>query len=276
MIWWIVLLRAAIGAGFVVTVASVAELLGPFWGGLLVSLPVSAGPAFVMLAMEQDDAFIAEGAVGGLVANAVTQVFILVIILLGPRCRWPFVLAAALGTWLLVAGLARQAHWSLMPAIALNIVTFAVFLPLVRSTLRARALHPPGKPAASGVGAAQPGGQPGGRRRWFELALRGLMVGVLVATVVTASSWMGPTMTGMAAVFPIMLTGLALVTLPRLGGTATSALFASTMRAMPGFALALIILALTARPLGAWGGLAAALAGQLGFTALLLTIHRRR
>lgn len=111
---------------------------------------------------------------------------------------------------------------------------------------------------------------------WYELPLRGLMVGALVATVVTASTWMGPTLTGMAAVFPIMLTGLALVALPRLGGMATAALYAGTMRAMPGFAIGLTVLAVTTPPLGRWPALATALGAQLVFSACLLLAHRHR
>jgi hypothetical protein len=259
VLWWVVLLRAVAGAGVVVTVSTVAELLGPFWGGLLVSLPISAGPAFVMLALEQDDAFIATGALGGLVANAATQVFILVIILLAPRWRWPWVLLVALLCWAAVAGVLRQVEWSLAWAVGLNIAVFLGFLPLTRPALR------------FGLANARPAG-----RRWFELPLRGLMVGVLVAGVVTASTWMGPTLTGMAAVFPIMLTGLALMALPRLGGPAAAALFAGTMRAMPGFAIALTVLAVTALPLGAWWGMATALVAQLGFSAVLLLLHHRR
>ncbi len=259
MIWWIVLLRAVIGAGFVVTVSTVAELLGPFWGGLLVSLPISAGPAFVMLAMEQDAAFIAAGAVGGLVANAATQTFILAVVLLAPRWRWPFVLLGAIVCWFLTVGLLRQWEWSLATAVLLNVVIIGVFVPLTRPALRA------------GLPTKRPAG-----RRWYELPLRGLMVGVLVATVVTASTWMGPTLTGMAAVFPIMLSGLALMALPRMGGVASAALFAGTMRAMPGFAIALAVLGATANHVGVWWGMATALLAQLGFSAVLLAMHRRR
>lgn len=259
MIWWIVLLRAVVGAGFVVTTSIVAELLGPFWGGLLVSLPVSAGPAFVMLGLDQDDAFIAQAGVGGLVANAITQVFIAVIVQTAPRWRAPFVFAAAVLAWFSIALIVRQFVWSPFSAVCLNILAFIIFLPLTRKALR------------TGTGAARPVG-----RRWYELPMRGVMVGVLVASVVTASSWLGATLSGMAAVFPIMLTGLALVTLPRLGGEATAALFAGIMRAMPGFGLAMLLVALTAEPLGRWAGMGTALLGQLAFSALFLLAHRTR
>lgn len=257
MFWWILLLRAGLGAAFVVAVSTVAELIGPFWGGLLVSLPISAGPAYVMLAAQHDSTFIADSAIGSLAANAVTVVFMLTIIRLAPRAPWPVALLSAVTVWFAAALLILPVPWTLASVLALNLVTFSVCLWLTRQERR------------SGVS--------GGRsspRRWYEMPARGLMVGVLVATVVTLSDWMGPAVTGMAAVFPIMLTGLALVALPRLGGTATAALFAATMRAMIGFALFLVVLHLTAETLGSWGGLAAAICAQLGFSLVLLGLRR--
>lgn len=256
MFWALLLARAAASAAFVVTITTLAEAVGPFWGGLIVALPISAGPAYVLLAMDQSDAFIAQSTVGSLAANGVTTLFILTIVKLAPRVYWAVALGSAIAVWFAAATLVRHVTWTLESAAMLNVVTFAAGIWLVRH-------------------ARQPAGPTGriGPRRWYELPLRALMVGTLVATVVTASDWMGPTMTGMAAVFPIMLTGLGLLALPRLGGEAGAALFASTMRAMPGFAIALLVLGLTAEPLGAWWGMATALAAQLLFAASLLLLH---
>ena len=55
----------------VVTATVVAEASGPFWGGLIVSLPIGAGPAYAMLALQHDAAFIAASALGSFAANAV-------------------------------------------------------------------------------------------------------------------------------------------------------------------------------------------------------------
>ena len=251
------LARAAASATFVVTVTALAEAAGPFWGGLIVSLPISAGPAYVMLGLDHTDAFIAESTIGSLAANAVTTVFILIIVKLAPRTPWPVTLGAALLAWLLAASLVRQVAWTLWSASALNVVAFAVCLWLVRRV-------PPSPPASGRAGP----------RRWYELPLRAVLVGGLVATVVTASDWMGPTVTGMAAVFPIMLTGLGILALPRLGGLAGAVLFAATLRAMPGFAIALLVLGLTAEPLGRWWGMASAIGAQLAFAACLLLWRR--
>lgn len=249
----LVLLRAAVAIVVVVGASVLAEAAGPFWGGLIVSLPISAGPAYVMLGLQHDAAFIAAGALASLAANAVSLLYMFLIIVLAPRVRWPLVLAIGLSVWFGVVWVVRQVHWDLTGVLLLNLVMFASLLWLSRAARRIDTLR--AKPTP---------------RRWFELPMRALMVGTLTASVVTASQWLGPSLTGMAAVFPIATTGLALVTLPRFGGPATAALFASTLLAMPGFAIALLMLHLTAQPFGVWWGMAAALGGQLAFAALLL------
>ena len=66
-------------------------------------------------------------------------------------------------------------------------------------------------------------------------------------------------MTGMAAVFPVAFTSFAFLVLPRAGGTVGAAIMVSALRAMPGFALALLTLHLTAVPLGVGAALAVAM-----------------
>lgn len=248
----VILLRATVAAVVVVGASMLAEMVGPFWGGLIVSLPISAGPAYVMLALQHDAAFIAAGALGSLAANAVTILYMLAIFLLAPRMRWPLTLLLGLAMWCGLIVLVRQVSWNLAGVCLLNLAVFAVALWLTRRP------PPPGAVRA------------GVRRRWFDLPLRAVLVGGLTASVVSASRWLGPSLTGMAAVFPIATTGLALVVLPRLGGTASAVLFASMLRAMPGFAIAVLVLHLTAEPLGIWRGMLTALAAQLVYSALLL------
>ncbi|HET8997258.1 MAG TPA: hypothetical protein VFN42_11375 [Acetobacteraceae bacterium] len=253
----LVLLRAAVAIVVVVGASALAEAAGPFWGGLIVSLPISAGPAYVMLGLQHDAAFIAAGALASLAANAVSLLYMFIIIVLAPRLRWPLVLAIGLAVWFAVAWVVRQVHWDLTGVLLLNLAMLGSLLWLSRSARRIDTVR--AKPTP---------------RRWFELPMRALMVGTLTASVVTASQWLGPSLTGMAAVFPIATTGLALVTLPRLGGRATAALFASTLVAMPGFAIAVLVLHLTAQPFGVWWGMVTALGAQLVFAALLLLGHR--
>lgn len=64
--------------------------------------------------------------------------------------------------------------------------------------------------------------------------------------------------------------------LPRVGGDIAAAIMVSALRAMPGFALALLTLHLAAVPLGIGAALAVALLPSLLWSALLLLTRRRR
>ena len=52
----------AVTAAFVVTASIITERSGPVIGALIATLPISAGPSYVFLALDHDAAFIAEGA----------------------------------------------------------------------------------------------------------------------------------------------------------------------------------------------------------------------
>ncbi|MDU1691076.1 MAG: hypothetical protein E6848_15910, partial [Bradyrhizobium sp.] len=65
-------LRMAIAASFVVSASMIAERTGPVIGALVATLPISAGPTYVFLALDHDAAFIAEGALTSLPINAAT------------------------------------------------------------------------------------------------------------------------------------------------------------------------------------------------------------
>lgn len=60
------LLRMAIAAAFVVSASIITERAGPVIGALVATLPVSAGPSYVFLAIDHDAAFIAQGALASL------------------------------------------------------------------------------------------------------------------------------------------------------------------------------------------------------------------
>jgi hypothetical protein len=258
MTFWLPLLLRAFSSAVVVVLASVAaEAAGPFWGGLIISLPISAGPAYVMLALQHDAAFIAGGALSSLAANAATFVLLTTIALLAPHCRRAAVMTGALAAWLGTLLLIHEVAWTVPGALLLNLALIVPAYWLTRAAART-------KPVAAGKL----------RRRWYELPMRAALVGCVVATVVTLSRVLGPTVTGMAAVFPVAFTSFAFLILPRLGGAAAAAVMASAIRAMPGFALSLLVLHLGAQAAGAqaagvWAaGVWAALAGML-LTSLL-------
>src|SRR5215470_1720523 len=83
---WLPPLVRALATGLLVASASaVAEAFGPFWGALIASLPVSAGPAYVFLAMQHGAEFVAASALSSFAANAATGLFLIVYGVLGGR-----------------------------------------------------------------------------------------------------------------------------------------------------------------------------------------------
>ncbi len=254
------LLVKAIASALIVVIASVAaEAAGPFWGGLIISLPISAGPAYVMLSLQHDAGFIAASALNSFAANAASFVLLTVIALLAPRHRRPVVIGGGIAAWLLSVLAIRAMDLSLGGAALLNVVLIVLALWLTRRAARV---------------ASQPRGAL--RRRWFELPLRAALVGLVVAGVVTASRALGPGVTGMASVFPVAFTSFAFLMLPRLGGAAAAAVMAGAVRAMPGFALSLLALSLTAEKSGAWWALLAMLATSLLWSAGMLLWRKVR
>ena len=63
-------LRMAITAAFVISASIITERSGPVIGALVATLPISAGPSYVFLALDHDAAFVAQGALASLPINA--------------------------------------------------------------------------------------------------------------------------------------------------------------------------------------------------------------
>jgi hypothetical protein len=111
--------------------------------------------------------------------------------------------------------------------------------------------------------------------RWYDLVLRAGMVAVLVGVVVTLSFRIGPTASGSLAVFPIVLSSIAIILHRRVGGPATAAVLANAVIGLGGFAVALVVLCLTAERLGSAAALTLAFAASLGCNLVLYLVRQR-
>ena len=102
MTFWIALAVKVVASALIVVLASVAaEAAGPFWGGLIITLPISSGPAYVLLSLQHDAIFIADSALSSFAANAATFVLLTVFALLAPRHRRSVVIGRGVAAWLL-------------------------------------------------------------------------------------------------------------------------------------------------------------------------------
>ncbi len=232
-------LRMAVTAAFVVSASVITERSGPVIGALVATLPISAGPSYVFLALDHDAAFTAEAALASLPINAITIFLCLTYVVLAQRRSAAVSFAGAVMVWSALAGLSRTVHWSLAGGLIANAVAYAICLPLLR-----RFRHVKMPPIT---------------RRWYDIPLRASLVATLVATVVTLSGWVGPSVSGTIALFPVVFTSMMLILHPRIGGPATAAVLANSGWGLMGLGIAIAVLHLAALRFGSVVGLSLAL-----------------
>jgi hypothetical protein len=100
------------------------------------------------------------------------------------------------------------------------------------------------------------------------------MVAALVAAVIGLSTQVGPAVTGILAVYPIVLTSLMLILHPRAGGPATAAIIAHTILGLVGFSLCCLTARLAIVPFGPTLGLSLALAVSIGVNLAFWAMRR--
>ena len=215
-------LRMAVTAAFVVSASVITERAGPVIGALVATLPISAGPSYVFLALDHDAAFIAEGALASLPINAATIFLCLTYVVLAQRRSAASVVRGAIAVWIALAALMRTVHWSLAGGLVANAIAFAICMPLLRRFRHVK--------------------MPLITRRWYDIPLRASLVATLVATVVTLSGWVGPGVSGMIALFPVVFTSMMLILHPRIGGPPTAAVIANGGWGLMGFGVAIAVL----------------------------------
>jgi hypothetical protein len=258
-IWLAALVRALIAGAVVVLASVLAELLGPAWGSLIISLPVTAGPVYVFMALEHDAAFIAGAALNGFAANAATGLFLVVYAKQARRRGLAASLGAAALAWFAAAIPISSVSWTPLTAFLLNVATFgAGFLftrPISRTTL---------VPTSTVA-----------RPRPLDLIVRAAAVALFVAAVLALSTVLGPSRTGVLAAYPLTLTSTFVILHRRVGGPAIARLASITVRGVFGFGLTLLTLHLLVQPLGATVALTSALLVSLTYSAGLLALQRR-
>ncbi len=249
------IVKMAVTAAFLLAATVTAERAGPLVGGLVATLPISAGPVYIFLALDHDAHFIAQSALGSLVTNSFNVVFALTYALLAQKRNLLISLAGAFAAWVALIWASGAVVWTLAVAVVLNIVILG-FSFWLSAPLR----HAP---------------MPRVQTRWYDLILRAAMVALLVGTVVTLSFRIGPTASGNLAVFPIVLTSIMIILHHRVGGPATAAVMANAVIGLGGFAIAVIVLNLTADRFGSPLALSLTLAVSLGCNLLLYFVRQR-
>lgn len=256
--FWAALLAKMLASAAIVVLASLAvERTGPLVGAMIATLPVSAGPAYVFLALDHDAGFLRDSAVASLPAIAATALFIAAYAGLARRHGVAASLTAALAIWLAaVLLLGRLMGDGLASG---GLAAILVILACIGACYRWRRGGPP----------------PARRKRASDVLVRAGIVMALVVAVVLAGRLAGPGAAGILAFAPVVMVSLAVILHPRIGGTAVATVLVLSLPGLLGFVAALFALALTVERLGPVPALSLALLTTLIWNGGILLVSRR-
>jgi uncharacterized membrane protein (GlpM family) len=250
-------LKMALTASIVVIISVVVERSGPFIGALIAALPTAAGAAYIILAFEHPPDFIAASAVGSAAAVATVSIFALAYSVLAQRRGLVFSLGVAMAVWFVGAAALRLVVWTPLTATLLNVVVFGITVPL---SWRYRTSGPPARFIRSP----------------YDIPLRALTAAIVVATVTTASYSIGSFVSGVFAVFPIVMACSVVILHPRVGGVASASMFAHAQIALNGLWLGFLVMHYLVAPLGVWGAYGVGLIVCIAWSGVLWLIRTRK
>jgi uncharacterized membrane protein (GlpM family) len=223
----LLIFKVGVTALVVVAISAAVEHSGPVVGGVLMGLPITAGPGYVFLAIEATPHFVAQSALFSFAIVSANMIYVAIYIVAVRHFREVATTAICLAGWLACALFVRAAPSSLWTGLGLNSVLFIASIPLIR---------------------AQP--SPLRRLRRMadrrELLLRALGAGALVAIVVTTSETVGSSITGIAMLFPVTLVTIGWIMRSRYGAEEAISVMTGALIALPGFGLSIMMLYLLA------------------------------
>lgn len=225
-----------------------STLAGRRWGarltGVLVGLPVVAGPILLITTLDHGTGFGAAAASSALLGLTSLALFAVVFAWCSRRTGWLGALAASWAACLVAdVALARLT----LPAGITFVVALATFWGASR-------VMPPD------VAGPPPSTVPS---PWWDLPARAATTAALVLAVTTASGALGPAMTGVLAPFPIASSVVAAFALAQRGSAETARLLRGLLAGLTGFAVFCLLVALLVDRLGVAAAFGIALAASV-------------
>lgn len=210
-------LKAAATACAVVIASTIAERTRPAIAAIILALPVSAGPGYLLLALQHDAQFLASASLAGLPINLSTAVLVVTYAALA-RHGVDAVSALGLGivTWLASTLALRALPTTLLWASLELIVLYPAILWATWSWR-----HGPANRLVE--------------RRWYDVPVRALLVATIVVSIVTLSDAIGPVATGSALLFPTTYFSFMLLMHRRLGGDFVASAMIQSLFMLIGF-----------------------------------------
>jgi hypothetical protein len=256
LFWQGLALKIAMTVFIVVAASIIVERSGPFIGAMIASLPTAGGAAMIILAMEHTPEFIAQSAIGNLIANAACAVFALTYASRAQEHSLPASLITAFAVWLGAVLLASAVQWNAASATLLNVLVYPLTIYLGRKYRSAGVVRRVELSAN-------------------DLAWRAGVVTIVVLAVTIASHSIGSYLSGAFAFFPVAMGSFFIILHSRLGGPAAASVAAHVQAPLIGLGLGMLAVHLLAVPLGVWWSYLIALAICFSWNAMLWLLRQQ-
>jgi hypothetical protein len=229
-----------------------STLAGRKWGpgiaGILVGQPVVAGPILFITYLQHGRGFASAAATSSLLGVASLAVFALVFSRAARRFGWLATLATGWAAVLAVDAALSVVHVTALPAFVFTLAAIAVaMIVMPRANTERRGAQALSAPS-------------------WDLPGRAVATGLLVLTVTTASSALGPHWTGLLAPFPIAISVVAAFVHAQHGHLETARTLMGALLGLVSLAAFCLSVAVLVRPIGGTAflvGVAVAVAAQL-------------
>lgn len=235
-------LKLAIVPMFILGISLAGQRWGPAIAGWLSGLPVVAGPILFFMAREQGAAFAAEAAVATSSAVCGSIVFSAAYSWTATKQRWPLCLLAAAAAYFVVIALLA---W-LSPGVVLA-ASMSLALVIVAPKLFPK---------------VEAGAAPGAMPK-TELVVRMVAGATLVFLATWFASSLGPRLSGLIAMFPVLGTVLAVFSHRHAGAAFTTQLLRGMAAGFYAFITFCVVLAVALVPWGIGLGFAVAVLSAL-------------
>jgi hypothetical protein len=245
----LLLLKVLLAPALVLATSLAGRRWGPRVAGVLVTLPIVAGPILVILLLEHGPAFAGRAANAALLGLVATGAFGLVFAAAARRFSWAFTLALGWAVVLAVDLALYRIHLPVAAALVVAVIAMQGSAALLRR----------GITGPVPVIAQWP---------WWDLPARALATAALVLAVTGAAELLGPGLAGMLTPFPIAVSVVCGFVLAQEGAAAAVVLLEGVLRGMTGFALFCFGVAVLVTRLPPVGAFAAAVAAGLAVPVL--------
>lgn len=223
------LLRLTLAPLLVAAATLVARRWGPKVGGLLVGLPLTTGPIFLLLAIDQGSRFAAGATVGILLGLVGLAAFALAYAAASRKTTWPISLAFAAVVFFVVSAGARKLG---------NDIAIAGVAAWVALLLAASLIPRP----APGISRKSP--------PWWDLGVRMIAAAALTLAITAMAASLGPVLSGIVGTYPVVSTVVMTFTHAQLGRGAALAMLRGSVLSWIAFTSCFLVIGLSLEATG--------------------------